>query len=45
MIRLRKRHESLCHVTNDMVGIFCAASLGGIKTMFLKHFWGASKIS
>jgi hypothetical protein len=32
----RKRHESVGHVTNVMVGNFCATLLGGMKKK-LKH--------
>jgi hypothetical protein len=41
----RKRHRLVGHVSNGMVGNFCATSWGGIKTVFLKHPWRASKFS
>jgi hypothetical protein len=33
----RKKHQSVDHVINGMVGNFCATSLGCMKTMFFKH--------
>jgi hypothetical protein len=33
----RKRHESIGHVNNGMVGNFCTTSWADMKTMSLKH--------